>query len=414
MSEQYKPVDLLYVSLQFTAEKISVGRLAIRDKKIYFEYDNEFLVRGLAISPYKLPVRPGVQSFDNSLFGGLPGVFDDSLPDGWGRLILDRSLKAKGMNPELLSPLDRLAHVGNSGMGALVYEPIHSEPVRETGPIDLNVLATHASKLLKGEASKVLDELVAISGSSAGARPKVMIGVNKKKTEIIHGVHDLEENYEHWMVKFPNTTDGLDSGAVEYVYAQMAKDAGIDMEETYLFPAKNSPGYFGTKRFDRINNERIHLHTAAGLVHSDFRVPSLDYRDLLGLTIALTRDLSQAEEIFRLAVFNVLGHNRDDHGKNFSYLMNKDGHWHLSPAYDLIYSAGPGGEQSTIIMGEGRNPGVEDLMKLAEFSRIPKKKVAEIIDQCRSALANWKKLAKRANVDKERISEIEAVINRKV
>lgn len=239
-----------------------------------------------------------------------------------------------------------------------------------------------------------------------------MIGVNKKKTEIIHGVHDLEEKYEHWMVKFPNTTDGKDSGAIEYVYSQMAKDAGIDMEETYLFPAKNSPGFFGTKRFDRRNNEKIHLHTAAGLIHADFRAPSLDYQDLMGLTIALTRDLSQGEKLFRLAVFNVLGHNRDDHGKNFSYLMDKDGQWQISPAYDLIYSSGPNGEQSTMIMGEGRNPDIEHLLKFAEANRIPKKRTKEIIDQCRSALANWKKLAKKADVSKEKIEEIEAVINK--
>jgi|JI10StandDraft_1071094.scaffolds.fasta_scaffold17239_8 serine/threonine-protein kinase HipA len=413
MAAKFQPVDLIHVGLQLSSETIPVGRLALRERIIYFEYHNDFISRGLLLSPFKLPLKPGVQSFDNSLFGGLPGVFDDSLPDGWGRLILDRALRAKNINPDTLSPLDRLAHVGHSGMGALTYEPIQGESAAKiSGLIDLNNLATQASKILEGGASKVLDELVALGGSSAGARPKAMIGVNKKKTEIIHGVHDLEEKYEHWMVKFPNTTDGKDSGAIEYVYSQMAKDAGIDMEETYLFPAKNSPGFFGTKRFDRRNNEKIHLHTAAGLIHADFRAPSLDYQDLMGLTIALTRDLSQGEKLFRLAVFNVLGHNRDDHGKNFSYLMDKDGQWQISPAYDLIYSSGPNGEQSTMIMGEGRNPDIEHLLKFAEANRIPKKRTKEIIDQCRSALANWKKLAKKADVSKEKIEEIEAVINK--
>lgn len=414
MANKFKPIDLIHVGLQFTDEIIPVGRLALRERIIYFEYHSDFISRGLPLSPFKLPLKPGVQSFDNSLFGGLPGVFDDSLPDGWGRLILDRSLRAKDINPDTLSPLDRLAHVGNSGMGALTYEPIQVEGAAKTSSlIDLNILATQASKILEGATSKVLDELVALGGSSAGARPKAMIGVNKKKTEIIHGVHDLEEKYEHWMVKFPNTTDGKDSGAIEYVYSQMAKDAGIDMEETYLFPAKNSPGFFGTKRFDRVHNERVHLHTAAGLVHADFRAPSLDYQDLMGLTIALTRDLSQGEKLFRMAVFNVLGHNRDDHGKNFSYLMDKDGQWQISPAYDLIYSSGPNGEQSTMVMGEGRNPGVDHLMKFAEVNRIPKKRAKEIIDQCRSGLANWTKLAKKADVSKDRISEISKSLSRK-
>lgn len=413
MATKFQPVDLIHVGLQLSSETIPVGRLALRERIIYFEYHNEFISRGLPLSPFKLPLKPGVQSFDNSLFGGLPGVFDDSLPDGWGRLILDRALRAKDINPDTLSPLDRLAHVGHSGMGALTYEPTQGDMAAKTsGLLDLDNLATQASKILEGATSKVLDELVALGGSSAGARPKAMIGVNKKKTEIIHGVHDLEEKYEHWMVKFPNTTDGKDSGAIEYVYSQMAKDAGIDMEETYLFPAKNSPGYFGTKRFDRRNNEKIHLHTAAGLIHADFRAPSLDYQDLMGLTIALTRDLSQGEKLFRLAVFNVLGHNRDDHGKNFSYLMDKEGKWQISPAYDLIYSSGPNGEQSTMVMGEGRNPGIEHLLKFAEANRIPKKHAKEIIDQCRGALANWKKLAKRADVSKEKIEEIETAINK--
>jgi serine/threonine-protein kinase HipA len=185
------------------------------------------------------------------------------------------------------------------------------------------------------------------------------------------------------------------------------------MMETHLFPSKKSPGYFGTKRFDRQKNKRFHLHTAAGLLHANFRQPALDYTDLIKLTLFMTRDMSQAEKMFRLAAFNVLSHNRDDHGKNFSFLMDETGQWALSPAYDLIYSAGPGGEQSTMAAGEGRNPGQAHLLELAKTTSLPAKKAKEIIDQCRSALNKWDALAKEAGVSKDRIAEIGKTLSRK-
>lgn len=412
MKQQYAAVELVHVGLVFDKETIPVGRLALKNRVIHFEYEVDFLSKGLEISPYKLPVSAGLQTFDLPFFEGLPGVFHDSLPDGWGRLILDRVLRTKNVKPENLTSLDRLAHVGQSGMGALVYEPDYKDKPGREHELNLDALATQAQEILEGSTNTVLEELVALNGSSAGARPKAMIGVNIDKSQIIHGVHDLPDEFEHWLVKFPNSTDGRDSGAVEYVYAQMAKEAGLDMMETHLFSSQNSPGYFGTKRFDRIKNKRLHLHTASGLLHSNFRQPALDYKDLIKLTLFITRDMVDVEKMFRLAVFNVLAHNRDDHGKNFSYLMDNRGQWRLSPAYDLIYSAGPGGEQSTMVEGEGRNPGMAHLLELARSASIQGKKAKEIIDQCQGALANWKKLAKEVDVSKEKTEEIQAVLTK--
>ncbi len=413
MTKKYEAVDLIHVSLIFNKKKIGVGRLIKQNRQIYFEFDKAFLESNLEISPYKFPVKAGVQSFDLNFFEGLPGVFHDSLPDGWGRLILDRSLRAKDIEPENLTSLDRLAHVGQFGMGALVYEPDYRIAYDVTDKLNLDALATQAHNILEGATTSVLEELVGLNGSSAGARPKAMIGVNLDKSDIIHGVHDLPESYEHWMVKFPNSIDGNDNGAVEYVYAQMAKEAGLDMMETYLFQSKTSPGYFGTKRFDRIQNKRLHLHTAAGLLHSNFRQPALDYKDLIKLTLFMTRDMGEVEKIYRLAVFNVLSHNRDDHGKNFSYLMNEKGQWSLSPAYDLTYSRGPGGEQSTMVAGEGRNPTQTNLLELATTASLSLKKAKEIIDQSRAALSRWKPLAKAVDVSKDRIAEIDQALSEK-
>lgn len=413
MKEQYTPVELIHVGLIFEKDTIPVGRLALQNRKIYFEYDASFLSKGFEISPYRFPAKPGVQSFDLPFFDGLPGVFHDSLPDGWGRLILDRSLRAKNISPESLTALDRLAHVGRFGMGALVYDPDYKGTPDRNDTLNLDTLATQAQEILEGATDIVLEELVALNGSSAGARPKAMIGVNADRSQIVHGVYDLTGDFEHWLVKFPNTTDGPDCGAIEYVYAQMAKEAGVDMMETHLFSSDNTPGYFGTKRFDRQKNRRLHLHTAAGLLHSNFRQPALDYADLIKLTLFMTRDMSEAEKMFRIAVFNVMSHNRDDHGKNFSFLMDEQGRWALSPAYDLIYSAGPGGEQSTMVTGEGRNPGQAHFLELAKTASLPAKKAKEIIDQCRTALNQWEALAKAAGVSKNRISEISQILSQK-
>jgi serine/threonine-protein kinase HipA len=257
-----------------------------------------------------------------------------------------------------------------------------------------------------------LQDLLALNGSSAGARPKALIGLNNDRKNIIHGIHDLPDGYTPWIVKFSNTQDSADSGAIEYVYALMAKKAGISMPDVHLFSAKKSAGYFAVKRFDRNGKQRFHMHTACGLLYSDFRVPSLDYEDLIALTSALTRDAREIEKLYQLAVFNVLAHNRDDHSKNFSFLMNQKGEWKLSPAYDLTFSSGPRGEQSTMVVGEGRNPSVDHLVKLGQKAKIAKTRIVEIIDQTQTALANWEILAKEYGVSADNIRLIGKLINR--
>jgi serine/threonine-protein kinase HipA len=226
-------------------------------------------------------------------------------------------------------------------------------------------------------------------------------------------MHDLPEGYAPWMVKFPNSQDSTDAGAIEYVYALMAKEAGISMADVHLFPAERGAGYFAIKRFDREGDKRYHMHTACGLLHSDFRTPSLDYEDLIALTGMLTRDVREVEKLYQLAVFNVLAHNRDDHSKNFSYLMDKDGQWKLSPAYDLTFSSGPRGEQSTMVMGEGRNPNTNHLLKLADEAKIKKDRALEIIKTTKYSLSKWQTLAKQYGVSDMNIKLIQKKMNEK-
>ncbi len=385
------------VSLNFDGNPIPVGRLAMRERTIYFEYDSAFIKRGIEISPLRLPLQSGLHSFDYDLFEGLPGVFNDSLPDGWGRLLFDRFIRSQGILPADVTPLDRLAHIGSHGLGALVFEPDHSgEDTHDA--ISLDNLAEQAQDVLDGSSDDVLQELLSLNGSSAGARPKALIGVDQARRHIVHGVNDLPDGYTPWMVKFANSQDGRDAGAIEYVYALMAVEAGINMPDVHLFPAEKGAGYFAIKRFDRDGNKRYHMHTVCGLLHSDFRTPSLDYEDLIALTGMLTRDVREIEKMYQLAVFNVLAHNRDDHAKNFSFLMDEQGQWKLSPAYDLTFSSGPRGEQSTMVMGEGRNPKTDHLMKLGMDAKIDKDRIHEIIEQTKASLAKWPELAKQYGV----------------
>ena len=385
------------VGLNFGSGIQHVGRLAIRDGVIYFQYDEEFLQANIEISPIKLPLQRGLMALPRDPFEGLAGVFNDSLPDGWGRLLFDRMLRSEGILPSDISPLDRLAYVGLQGMGALIYEPDQS-PDTSNEMIDLDILATQTEEVLEGDSEDVIAELLALNGSSAGARPKALIAINTDRTKITYGKDQLSDDLEHWMVKFPNSEDGKDAGAIEYVYALMAVDAGINMPEVHLFPSQKGNGYFAVKRFDRDGNKRLHMHTVSGLVHNNFRLPNLDYEDLLALTGALTKDIREVEKMFRLAVFNVMAHNRDDHAKNFSFLMNEFGEWKLSPAYDLTFSSGPEGEQSTMVMGAGKNITAKHLKKLGLEAKLSKEFIENVMEQTVSALFKWSEVSKEFGV----------------
>ncbi|AZB32346.1 type II toxin-antitoxin system HipA family toxin [Chryseobacterium indologenes] len=394
-----KPVSEIKVGLDFGMAVQHVGRLAIRNGVIYFQYDDNFLDAGIEISPFRLPLKRGLSELPLHPFDGLAGVFSDSLPDGWGRLLFDRMIRTFGLMPSDVSPLDRLAHVGMHGMGALVYEPDNSPEVPQD-KVDLDLLAVQTEKVLEGSSEEVITELLALNGSSAGARPKALIGVDSERKNILYGAQNLDENFEHWLVKFSNSQDGPDSGAIEYVYALMAAEAGISMPDVHLFSSQNGNGYFGVKRFDRDGNRRLHMHTVSGLLHSNFRLPSLDYEDLLNLTATLTKDIREVEKMYRLAVFNVMAHNRDDHAKNFSFLMDENGNWKLSPAYDLTFSAGPGGEQSTMILGEGKNVTTKHLVKLGKEAKLSIEFIENVIEQTTSAISKWSRLSKDFGVNK--------------
>jgi len=390
-----------------TTQKQKVGTLAIKDRKIYFEYDRDFLKTGIEISPYKLPFKEGLHRCDDDTFEGLWGVFNDSLPDGWGRLLMDRHLMRLGINQASLTPLDRLSYIGAYGMGALTYEPVRETEEVILSDIVLDDLAASSQHILEGSSEALVDELLSLNASSAGARPKVMMQMSDNKMEIIHGSQALREGFSHWMIKFASSVDSQETGAIEYAYSLMAKEAGLQMPDTALLEGKNGC-YFACERFDRVGDQRVHMHSVAGLVHSDFRYPSLDYDDLMSLTLHLTKNIQEVEKVFRLACFNLFAHNRDDHAKNFSYMMDDKGIWRFSPVYDITFSNGPGGEHSMMYLGEGKTPTKEHLLKLAKKHGL--KDADETILEVKNAIGKWKSFSQMAGVSKNNASIIEKVL----
>jgi len=403
-----KAIQKVIVSIDFGAKEQQVGELIQEGRGIYFKYYTEFIKTGLAISPFHLPLKDSIYSAPSQPFEGLFGVFSDSLSDGWGRLLLDRTLTAKGILLQDISPLQRLSYVGLKGMGALTYHPQIETTAQEILQVELEAIAKEMNLVLQGASSLAIDELYEMGGSSGGARPKILVSYHPQTGHLMHGEEALPEGYEHWLIKFPSSNDRIDSASIEYAYHKMAVAAGITMSPCKLFETESGKLFFGTKRFDRTQKDRLHMHSAAGMLNDNFRYSTMDYGNLMDATFRLERNVAGHEKILRLAAFNVFAHNRDDHSKNCSYLMDATGNWQLAPAYDLTYSNSSHGMHSTTIAREGANPGKKHVLELANEFRL--KQGTIIMEQVIQAVAQWKSFAKDAAVSKESMDLIEKKI----
>lgn len=391
-------IKKLIVSIHLGGKEIELGELVSEGKKIYFKYLSDFIETGMEISPIKLKLSNKIYSADIIPFDGLYGVFADSLPDGWGKLLLDRTLLSRGILMQDVTPLQQLAYVGSKGMGALIYRPEMDIALYKDFQLELDSLAEEMNIVLEGSSSEVIEELYLLGGSSGGARPKILVGYNSKTDHLLHGVDPLPKGYEHWLIKFQSSTDREDSANIEFAYYKMALAAGIEMSECKLFTGNSGKLYFGTKRFDRSSDYRFHMHSAAGLMHDNYRLSNMDYGNLMDCAFKLENNVGAYEKILRIAAFNVFAYNRDDHSKNFSFLMDQTGNWKLSPAYDLTFSNSTHGFHSTMIFGESQNPGKIHLLKLAEYFKIKKGNL--IIQQVEDTISNWKIYSKNAGVEK--------------
>ncbi|MBQ9088731.1 MAG: type II toxin-antitoxin system HipA family toxin [Lentisphaeria bacterium] len=378
----------LKVFLNMYGIRQEVGLLLQDKQRIFFEYAPGFLKSGIELSPFKLPLKAGVFEEKSYLFDGLFGLFNDSLPDGWGCLLLDRKLRKLGKSYAEITPIDRLSLIGVDPMGALEYEPA-AEDSDFYGDIELDSLSGEVDRIIDGEESTVLDELLKLNGSSGGARPKIVACVSSDRKQIIHGGKSVPDGFTPWIIKFSEKHDPQTSGELEYRYSLAAKAAGITMPETHLFPLKDGRGCFGVQRFDRTPEGKVHTHTACGLLHASHRFASLDYENLLKLTWILTRNHADVVEMVRRMIFNVKSCNKDDHSKNFSFLLNSRYQWQLAPAYDLTPSAGINGEQTCMVNGKGCNITDADLIKTAGSASVSEAETKALIEQVNAALQQY-------------------------
>ena len=339
-----------------------------------FRYDKQWIKNGFPISPFSLPLEDKEFIANPFLFDGIFGVFADSLPDSWGRLLENEMLRSAGIDPGEIDPINRLSMIGELGMGTLTYSPMLEFDIEGNNNIDLDKLSLSCKEIITVDDSKYLDELYKLGGFLGGSKSKILIKVDE----------------EEWIIKFPSLLDKPGIGKQEYDYSICAKNCGIDMPETRLFSSEISKGYFGIKRFDRdMNNEGIHMITASALLEVSHKLPNLDYIDLLNLTRKLTSNEEEIKKMFKLMCFNIFSHNRDDHSKNFSFIYNLEAKsWKLSPAYDLTYSHSIGGEHATTVNGNGRDPGLKEILEVA-------KKIDLNIDFAKETALNIEKIVKK-------------------
>lgn len=392
-----------------------VGQLAERDGKIVFQYDLDWLENGFDLAPSSLEFDSLANPARRMDFQGLHGVFNDSLPDGWGLLLMDRALKKyRDLEPSQITPIDRLAYMGHRCMGALEYQP-ELLPEQDGNLIDLADIAAQSEKILRGETIDVLEELRICGGSPGGARPKVTVAFSENMETCISSFGDLPEGYSHWIVKFRNDSrhddgDPVDMGRLEMAYADMARAAGLQVPNTRLIELtvnRKQEAFFAVQRFDREVNRKIHFLSLAGYAYANHRVPCLDYGSgVLAATKKITKSDKEVEKAYRLMLFNVLAHNKDDHSKNFAYLLDPGsrGAWRLAPAYDLTFNTGMANNHTTAINGSG-NPGFADFEKVAAERKV--KNWQRVLDEVRGAVARWPEFASNYGITKARTKAIQ-------
>ncbi len=359
-----------------------LGSLADDGQDVLFQYSPYALERGLQLSPIRLPLRvlayPDRRA-DYTRLHNVPGLIYDSLPDGWGYRLMHRRMKARGKDPEKISTLDRLAYLGANTMGALTYAPALPD-VLEDRDLTLLDLAQEVQAVLVDESHEVLAELARVGASPAGARPKALVYFNPDSAQMSTQSCAVPDG-QAWMVKFPGGDDAPDCTAIEALYAQLALHCRLGMAATQFFELPGGRTAFATQRFDRRGEQRVHVHSLAGLLHANFQEHSVSYEDFFRLTRRLTRDQRELKKAVQRCAFNILMNNRDDHAKNLSFLLEADGNWRLAPPYDLTYCPGYKGEHFMDVNGEGAAPERKHVLNAAKAAGLPKAVAEQAIDE---------------------------------
>ena len=388
------------------AERWTLGTLADTGRGILFEYSSRAVERGLQLSPMHQPLpRSGAATVSFTVepcFYGLPGFIADALPDGWGMLLMDRALRKLGRDPRQISVLERLAIVGERAIGALSFEP-SDEDTLPAEKLELNALAREVMALQSDEisdadpAGEKLCHLMQLGRSPQGARPKVLVDFNARTGAISSGM-PLVGSATPWLMKFPADSEHREVCAVEELYARVVRHGGMDMPRSRFFDLVQKHGAFGVERFDRVVKakqiSRIPIMSLSAYLQTDHRMPSLDYETVLLATLRITGDQREVVKAFERCIFNIIMHNRDDHSRNFAFRMDEQGLWNLSPAFDLTYSFGPGGEHATCVAGHGKDISRAHVLQVAKAGGVPIKTAQRCINEWVTAAKGMEKWAR--------------------
>ncbi|EAZ80046.1 type II toxin-antitoxin system HipA family toxin [Algoriphagus machipongonensis] len=401
-----------------------------QDQLASFEYDREFLRTGLDISPVKMPLSQGRKIFQfpelrksrgdaYNTFQGLPGLLADMLPDKYGNQLINAWLVQNGRASDSLNPVEQLCFIGKRGVGALEIRPSLRKELVRASSVEIESLVGIAGKILNSrldfqsnldtEEQSALSDILKIGTSAGGARAKAVIAYNPSTGAVKSGQVKAPKGFSYWIIKFDGVHDSqfgatVGYGRVEMAYYLMALEAGVEMSECRLLE-ENGRAHFMTKRFDRKENgDKIHMQSLCGLRHFDFnQVGDYSYEQVFETMRMLRLSYPEAEQMYIRMLFNVLARNCDDHTKNFAFLMDQDGKWRLSPAYDICHAYRPGSlwvsSQSLSVNGKRENISDEDFLLIAKNMNI--KKPEEKIKQVKSTVSRWLEFAKLAGVDEK-------------
>ena len=403
-----------------------VGYIAMDSDERFarFEYDPEFVKSGVEPAPLMMPVKARqIYQFPDihpRSFHGMPGLLADSLPDKYGQKLINVWLARTGRSPEGFNAVDRLCYTGRRGMGALEFEPSQRPDMVKDKILEIKDLTELASlafadketldtKFTETGTDTALLDILSVGTSAGGARAKAVIAFNPDTKQVRSGQLDLSPGFEHWLIKFDGvkfsgdwgTADPSGYGLLEYSYYEMARHCGIDMMESRIFP-ENGRNHFMTRRFDRgTQGDKKFVQTFAALAHYDYyESGTYSYEQLFMVMKRLHMPKAAFEEQFRRIVFNIVGCNQDDHVKNFSFMMNREGDWNLSPAYDLCHAEGSDFTRSHQLSINGKTSGFTrgDLKHLAEYAGLPQGRETLVLEKTQKAFAQWAALSLKLNI----------------
>jgi len=390
-----------------------VGALGMKDNRTYFEYNHAFKKEKLEISPLKLHTQTTQTYINNEdkYFNHLAGVFADSLPDKFGNEVINAYYRQKGMSEYSLTAIQKLAYIGSSGMGALEYIPsIQTDSIKEV--LEIKHLVDESRLILSGSIDSTIPEIMESGGSAGGARAKAIIQWNKQNNEIISGRLSPKDGYAQYIIKFDGTSADKkheDYPKIEYIYMTIAKMCGLDVSEVELMQDRQY-SHLLVKRFDRVGEHKVHMHSLCGMTHTDFNKDGLySYESYLKTVALVTLKEQSVQRAYAQMVFNIIASNQDDHTKNFSFLMDESGEWDNSPIYDLTYSHGTGytSRHQMKVNGKQDDFVLEDLLEVARKSDVKVSDAKLIIDHIQTIFyENFETMANELEVDKERIKRI--------